>query len=531
MNKWYHPFGLVLLTAMVGQLTGCATTSEWLAKVTPKKSSQEKLAAKDREKDKDKKTAAKSSTGKPKKDAVATTGTDKAVAKKSKPKIDSEHEKYTAQSEKPRKKPGSSPDAKDDPKLASNKKPDVLIKTSAKSDEQNGEDTLLTFMEQIDKKPAEAKKPADKKPAAPVDPFEDDELIVTKKPTTAKKEVAKASEADQSDWTDSTPPSPKSGKASIAAQHEEPANTEHEETAAADEGPIKKVTETSEPKAKSQDNDDWAVDPVESRVEKAHKPATRHDTAQKNESSRGLIALCPDARGELRDLIAAIDQNDPDSVKHALHRIGQMTSDGDAAAPLLNKMLKNEDPFVRLHAALALVRLGISAPETVSVVTTSLKSRDASLRSFASAVLGEMGPLTNEALASLAESLNDHDGHVRIRAAEILIRDENWALPAQQTLLKCLKDKDENIRWLTAYSLAELAPETPECVQALIKATKDPVPRVQVGAVYALGEIGPFAKRATDDLNRLLESTKDEELKAAIKYSLEQLAAEEKQPQ
>ena len=64
----------------------------------------------------------------------------------------------------------------------------------------------------------------------------------------------------------------------------------------------------------------------------------------------------------------------------------------------------------------------------------------------------------------------------------------------------------------------------PEAVQALLKSTQDSSSKVRVGAVYALGEIGPFANRASDDLQQLLKTTTDDELKAAINTTLPKIA-------
>jgi HEAT repeat protein len=245
--------------------------------------------------------------------------------------------------------------------------------------------------------------------------------------------------------------------------------------------------------------------------------------AANKDTGRGLQDLCPHARGELREILANLSLEDPESLKQGLHRIGQMKNDGAAATPLLRKLLKHDDPFIRVDSALAMARLNLTSDESVAVVTESLKSRNASLRSFGTGVLGEMGPRQNEVLALLAESLKDRDGLIRLRAAEVLIRYDEYSRPALQTLLACLKDKDENVRWLTTYSFAELAPESPEAVQALLNATRDPVVKVRVGAVFAIGEIGPYAKRASDDLRRLLESAKDDDLKSAINHTLSQI--------
>jgi len=221
-----------------------------------------------------------------------------------------------------------------------------------------------------------------------------------------------------------------------------------------------------------------------------------HARSEEEFAAVSLIELCPDAKGEVRDLLRGLNEKDIDGLQRGIHRIGRIGQDAQAAAPALMHLLKHQDGFVRNHAVLALARMAMSPPESVHIIVDGLKSNEPKIRSFAVAVLAEMGPQAAVVLGILAKSLKDRDPYVRLHAAEVLIRDDQWANPALETLLDSLRDKDEDIRWLATYSLAELAPETNETVDALIRATRDPVVKVQIGAVYALGEIGPFAKKS-----------------------------------
>lgn len=283
------------------------------------------------------------------------------------------------------------------------------------------------------------------------------------------------------------------------------------------------ATATAAPKSKAADPGFAAFCDTETSEPAQKKVAARSAPKMDEQPSVDLASLCPDARGELRDLVRGLKESDTEGLKRGVHRIGRMGPEAQAAAPALIHLLKHKDGFVRTHSALALARMQASPPEAVQTVVDGLKSTDPGLRSFAAAVLAEMGPQADQALTILAESLNDRDGYVRLHAAEVLIRKPQWSYQALDTLLGGLTHKDENLRWLATYSLAELAPESQETIDALLKATHDPVVKVQVGAVYALGEIGPFARSAASELRKLADSSSNQELHSAILYALQQI--------
>ncbi|OYW17537.1 MAG: hypothetical protein B7Z55_12330 [Planctomycetales bacterium 12-60-4] len=214
--------------------------------------------------------------------------------------------------------------------------------------------------------------------------------------------------------------------------------------------------------------------------------------------------LCPDAVGEVRELVKALDSSDAEDLKRTIHRLGRMQTHAAAAEPGLRALLQHPDGFVRVHAALALVRMQVASSDVTSTLILGLRSADPGIRSFAAAVLAEMGPNSADALPALSAALNDADGYVRLHVAEVLIRHAQWS---QQSLV---------------YSLAELAPQSQEAVAALTRALHDPAAKVQVGAAYALGEIGPLAASSLDELQRC-QASPNAELKAAAEYAMTQI--------
>lgn len=237
---------------------------------------------------------------------------------------------------------------------------------------------------------------------------------------------------------------------------------------------------------------------------------------------KGLIEKCGAISEEVKPLVQGLETSSVDAIRHNVHRLGQMDAKGQEAVPALNALLDHEDPYVKVHSALALSRLGAESPKVLKTLVGGLKSQDSGVRSFSAAVIGELGPLGAEALPALATSLDDPDGYVRLHAAEVLVRNDRFAGRALDTLQNCLKDSDENIRWLATYSLAELAPQRPDTVLCLMKVLNDPAKRVRVGAIYALGEIGALSRVAIPELEQAATDP-DQELRAAAQYALQQI--------
>ena len=492
MKKIYQSGGWVLAAVLALDLSGCSTGSSYLSRITGRKDDQKlvDVDGKATTKTKDLKTK----DLKKKSDPVKDKATDSQLAKKS------------AVTPKPKSKIDSSP-----------------------------------VVASKDAKPA---KPTNKKPTArdSMDPFESPEL----KDLGARTKKAEPAATDLASKTGDREAKPTT-KAALAETDSssrvqevdykvEDKSADVPEWAADDDSPpaqkgIAKASAKASAKSKAAEvaetgdtsRQDFEVSKDDVPRKKLKEPEAAKDEA--SPASGDLASLCPGAQGELRVLIGRLNESDIEGLKRGIHRIGRMGPEARPAAPALIHLLNHKDGFVRTHAALALTKMQASPPEAVQTVVDSLKAKDPGLRSFAAAVLAEMGPQAADALATLSESLNDRDGYVRLHAAEVLIRHERWAYDALETLLRGLKDKDENIRWLATYSLAELAPESQETVDALVKATRDPVPKVKLGAIYALGEIGPFAKSALGELQKLSDSTADQELVSAVLYARQQIAA------
>ena len=478
MKKWYQSCGWILVAALALELSGCANGSGYLSRFTGRKDDQKLV-------DVDGKTKSKkgSSTAK-KSDSLRDKASDSQLAKSTKPKVQSRDDAGQAIASKERAKPAK--------RMAARESMDPFESPELKDLGSKVKKSESDFAELADKGADSVAKATTKAAHSAADR------------NARVQEVGHKVEDNLADLGDVP------------------------EWAAANEADISKDLKKGRDMAKAAAVETGATlkgdfDDIRADVRKKLKepaPAASDDRP----ASTDLASLCPDAQGELREMVSGLKESDTEGLKRGVHRIGRMGPDAKAAAPALIHLLKHKDGFVRTHAALALARMQASPPEAVQTVVDGLKSKsDPGLRSFAAAVLAEMGPQAGDALSTLADSLKDQDGYVRLHAAEVLIRYDRWAYPALETLLGCLSDKDGDLRWLATYSLAELAPESQETVDALIKATRDPVAKVKVGAVFALGEIGPFAKSASGELQKLADSTTNQDLQSAVLFARQQI--------
>ncbi len=236
--------------------------------------------------------------------------------------------------------------------------------------------------------------------------------------------------------------------------------------------------------------------------------------------SSELVRICPDAQGEVLQLVMTLETEDAVQLKRALHRLGQMGAAAEAAIPALRMTLHHSDVYVQIHSALALWRIAQTTEDIVPVLVQALGQDDAAVCSFAAAALGEIGSHSSEVLPALNKALSDQDGYARLHVAEALARSEQWQPHAAHVLVECLQDNDENVRWLATYSLADLAPADPDVVLALTAALTDDQPRIQAGAAFALGEIGPAARSASGPLAKASQQSDDKDVQEAAKQAL-----------
>ncbi len=483
MTQWKQTCRWVLIAACAAQFSGCAQTSQWVSRWSGRDKADEQVAELDGRDD-----------------------VRKSEKSRNKVKIASDSDEAKKRKSKKETLP------KDDSVAAKPKAKKSKEDLAAKSTRKTG---------------------------APQDPFlddADDQPVPRRSRSVAKEDVA------------STDDVPKKNTKPVATDEDETASTvkvagrKTSRPAAAEstEADVREVShverkdalepewarETSVEDESSQDSDE--VSDRREIPETAESSEPEDFVAQRlaklKPSQASHLQLCPDAQGEVRELVRGLDDENLDLTRRSIHRLGRLGADAAAAMPALRQLLVHEDGAVRIHAALAICRIDGFSPAVLGALTKELQSEDPGQRSFAAAVIAELGPQSVEALPALAKALKDGDPYVRLHVSEVLIRHEEWSENALLTLLSCLDEKDENVRWLATYSLAELAPQSEEAVDALAEMLDDESAKVRIGAVYALGEIGKLAKPIALDLRRL-DHDPNPELRSAVAYALEQIEA------
>tara|TARA_R110002111_G_scaffold256979_2_gene324541 strand:+ start:10550 stop:12892 length:2343 start_codon:yes stop_codon:yes gene_type:complete len=230
-------------------------------------------------------------------------------------------------------------------------------------------------------------------------------------------------------------------------------------------------------------------------------------------------AMCPDAKGEVLELVRQLDSNDVPMLKQSIQRLGAMETGAVAAVPALRSLSLHESTGVRIQSAFSLWKIEGNTDDSIPTLVDAMNSTVESDRSFAAAVLAQIGFNSQELTPILVRSLSDSNEYVRMHTAELLARDSEWKYQANKTLADCLLSKDVNIRWLASYSLADLKPEDDRVVAALSIALQDKASQVRAGAAYALGEIGPYAHKSIPELQKARFDT-NSEVRTAAKNAL-----------
>lgn len=214
------------------------------------------------------------------------------------------------------------------------------------------------------------------------------------------------------------------------------------------------------------------------------------------------VDLCPDATGEVLDLVKQLDAPDVPMLKQSIQRLGAMESEAMAAVPALRSLTLHENMAVRIQCAFSLWKIEGNTDDSIPTLVEAMNSFVESDRSFAAAVLSQIGTQSQELTPILVRSLSDRNEYVRLHTAELLARNSEWHSQANKTLADCVISNDVNIRWLATYSLADLKSQDDRVIAALSIALQDKASQVRAGAAYALGEIGPYAHKAIPELQK-----------------------------
>src|SRR5262245_7144253 len=150
---------------------------------------------------------------------------------------------------------------------------------------------------------------------------------------------------------------------------------------------------------------------------RASRPAQEDDRPAPGDAiGRGI-----DADEVARLLRALQDKNEGTRAAAALD-LGLIGAESDTARRALRGALKDEDPFVRLHAVQALARIDPQWPVDSAALRTCLGHKDLEMRIATAAVIGKLGPPARRIAHLLLPGLCDSDARVRRTVACTLSR-------------------------------------------------------------------------------------------------------------
>lgn len=183
----------------------------------------------------------------------------------------------------------------------------------------------------------------------------------------------------------------------------------------------------------------------------------------------------------------------------ALGDIGLVAKDELIAA------LQSDNPRTVRGAAGALHRLGPAAKEAVPVLIEVLRRDVPGTRGPAIHGLIGLGAAAEPATAALVDALSHEVFHVRYWACQALAAIGPGAKAAVPALSERLREGLPSVRRHAAIALGRIGPDIgQQGLNALIDALSDKLEPVRADAVVALGRLGPFAQEAVGPLETAL---------------------------
>ncbi|MEC8337237.1 MAG: HEAT repeat domain-containing protein [Planctomycetota bacterium] len=213
------------------------------------------------------------------------------------------------------------------------------------------------------------------------------------------------------------------------------------------------------------------------------------------------LPLSTFAATDISELITALGSDNDDTVENAIEEISHLGPKGAPAVPALVRLLRNSNPHIRAHAAIALGRMRKAAIPAVLVLARMVTDPDADVRHAALDALAEIEPGKKMVVPLLLKALRDKDNTVVKRAVHALAERGKEIVPAMIEALK-----DDRTEFYALLVLHEIGPDAKDAVPAIcdvLHEANEPYQRQE--AAMTLGMIGPGAASAVPDLITLLD--------------------------
>jgi HEAT repeat protein len=170
-------------------------------------------------------------------------------------------------------------------------------------------------------------------------------------------------------------------------------------------------------------------------------------------------------------------------------QVGLRSQYAKKALPILRAHLRDENHYVGMYAAVAVLKAEPDDKEAVAALTGYLESFDPTVRGAAANELGSYRRQPSMVIPALVEALKDEDARVRVMAAQSLGFYGPQAASAVPALTKALSDHDKDVRLHAAQALGEMPKDAGSAVPARQRLLSDGDYNVATQARQALDDI------------------------------------------
>jgi HEAT repeat protein len=296
----------------------------------------------------------------------------------------------------------------------------------------------------------------------------------------------------------------------------------------APEGASKKKTKKDPKKGAEMDNAASQATPIGGKTfDQWLKDLDDPDPSVQENAIRTILLYGRSARGAVPKFIKMAkyrrgyvpDVSTKVNVAIALGVVGLTEDDRDAGVTLLMRLLFDEQAIVRLHAALALARIGPDAKKAIPKLLIKLGDRTTwEIRKACAMALGTVAippdketPAKTEVISRLRKALTDPCHQVRVEAAQALVI---LGPPNNKTLkqavittlsLRAKNDRRKLVRIWAEVGVMRMTKVRKERLVRIGKFLTDPVLGNRCAAARALGSIGPDASSQIPTLIKILD--------------------------
>lgn len=242
------------------------------------------------------------------------------------------------------------------------------------------------------------------------------------------------------------------------------------------------------------------------------------------------------------EYMKALDSPDDAVRSEAIHGIGALGSDGEAAVPALAKILVEAPaPQHRIEAALALSKMAPASRAAVPALAQALEDKELFVRMNAATALARLGADSRPATAALIKALKDKDNQTNLDNFLFTIQEQVALALGRATAgtaegVPALMEALEVVRADKSVKVETIQGDQNEARQKLMALIKgggkvdnsksaNTIIRAKMALARALGEVGPEARPAVPLLRAMIAEDKISDFKTEAEEALAKIEA------